>query len=174
MRLQSFDPNAKPLTSSAIVCKLLQVSAKQMLNILVILQIQSLLDSFLPFDLESTFVSALVLLLVPFVDPYLLDDSQPWLQKAYDVLDEMIYRGNQIAAFRRSDLEQLHDLLRESSGQCDRREEMISHMSLLYSEESQIGDANDLTTADIMTVAESIGSMDVDWMVHAVTENCIW
>lgn len=177
MRLQSFDPNAKPLTSSAIVCKLLQVcveSAKQMLNILVILQKQTLLDSFLPFDLESTFVSALVLLLAPFVDPYLLDDSLPWLQKAYDVLDEMIYRGNQIAAFRRSDLEQLHDLLRESSGQCDRREEMISHMSLLYSEESQFGDAADLTTADIMAVAESIDSVDVDWMAHAVTENCIW
>ena len=131
-------------------------------------------DSFLPFDLESTFVSALVLLLAPFVDPYLLNDSQPWLQKAYDVLDEMIYRGNQIAAFRRSDLEQLHGLLRESSGQCDRRGEMISHMSLLYSEESQIGDANDLTMADIMAVAESIGPMDVDWMAHAVTENSIW
>lgn len=86
----------------------------------------------------------------------------------------MIYRSSQIAAFRRSDLEQLHDLLRESSGQCDRREEMISHMSLLYGEESQINEAIDLTTVDIMAVAESIGSMDVDWMAHAVTENCIW
>jgi len=113
-------------------------------------------------------------LLAPFVDPYLLDDSLPWLQKAYDVLDEMVYRGNQIAAFRRSDLQQLHDLLRESSGQYDRREEMISHMSLFYSEESQFGDAADLPTADIMAVAESIDSVDVDWIAHAVTENCIW
>lgn len=47
-------------------------------------------------------------------------------------------------------------------------------MSLLYGEESQINEANDLTTVDIMAVAESIGSMDVDWMAHAVTENCIW
>lgn len=47
-------------------------------------------------------------------------------------------------------------------------------MSLFYSEESQFGDAADLPTADIMAVAESIDSVDVDWIAHAVTENCIW
>lgn len=171
-----------------------------MLNILVVLQKQSLLgksnsfpigdasslsitipDSFLPFDLESAFVSALVLLVAPYVDTYLLEDSLPWLQNTYEILNEMIYRGNQIAAFRKTDLDQLQELLSQwfspdLSEEHDRAQ-VISHMPpvlSLYNEGSQIGDGNDQTAIDIMAVADSIDSVDVDWIAHAVTENSIW
>ena len=51
MRCQSIDQKTKPLSSSVIACKLLQAcieSAKQMLNILVVVQKQSLLGEIHP------------------------------------------------------------------------------------------------------------------------------
>lgn len=41
------------------------------------------------------------------VDSSLLRDRGPWLQSAFDILDEMISRGNLIAGFHKSELQQL-------------------------------------------------------------------
>ncbi|KAL3475772.1 hypothetical protein BJX99DRAFT_270907 [Aspergillus californicus] len=187
MRFQSADACLETLNSSGNVLRLLQVcidSAQQQLNILSCLFEQSLLDSFLPFDLESTFVSSVVLLLAPALDCALLGSRKPWLQKSHTILDDMISRGNLIARFRKSELEQLSGLLCQltpdrpvrieelpTKGQHD---DLSSPPPPAY-RVPDLPNMNDgLTTAEIMAVAESIDTGDVDWVAHAVVENQIW
>lgn len=67
---------------------------------------------FIPFDLESAWSAALVLLIAPVVDPSLAKDTESSLQIAYKVIDEMALVGNTIAASRRAELEQLERTLR--------------------------------------------------------------
>lgn len=70
-----------------------------------------LTESFLSFDLESAFVSAVILVVSPIIDPSLVSDHLIWLEKSYGILDDMVSRGNQIANFRKSELQQLEDML---------------------------------------------------------------
>ncbi|KAL2834277.1 hypothetical protein BDW59DRAFT_156217 [Aspergillus cavernicola] len=187
MRFQSADTCIETLNSSANVLRLLQVcidSAQQQLNILTCLYEQSLLDSFLPFDLEATFVSSVVLLLAPAIDSVLLESRRPWLQKSYVILEDMISRGNLIADFRKSELEQLSGLLYQLTPdrpvQIDdptRKGQLVEIPSPLPPayRVPELPNLNDgLTTAEIMAVAESIDTGDVDWVAHAVVENQIW
>lgn len=127
----------------------------------------------------------MVLLTVPVIDSHLLDDSTTWLQKSYLVLDEMISRGNCIAAFRKNELEQLGsmlgDLSHDALGKVD-QSATIPQFPLLPAfngDNDALGDPESssnsgLMTAEIMAVAESIDTGDVDWIAHAVTENRIW
>ncbi|GAB1201966.1 hypothetical protein APSETT445_000564 [Aspergillus pseudonomiae] len=204
MRIQTTDSSLESLNSSANVRKLLQVcidSAQQILNILMVLQRQNLLDpgvgiadrlldSFLPFDLEATYTAAVVLVTAPAADASLLDDWTPWFHTSVTVLDEMISRGNLIAGFRKSELQQLAGMLSQLAtdgdlhstelarkGQLDR---IISRLPSPSTPDrvfgiSEITNLNPgLTTDEIMAVAESIDTGDVDWIAHAVTENHIW
>lgn len=45
------------------------------------------------------------------VDPSLLRKNESWLQKTHVILDEMVSRGNLIAAFRKAELQQLDETL---------------------------------------------------------------
>ena len=65
----------------------------------------------MPFDLESTWSAALVLLIAPIVDPSLFKDSDGPLQTAFDVLNEMASVGNSVAASRKEELARLRDIL---------------------------------------------------------------
>lgn len=69
-------------------------------------------DVFVPFDLESTWSAALVLLIIPVVDPSLAKDTESSIKVAYDVFNEMAAVGNSIAACRKAELEQLEKTLR--------------------------------------------------------------
>ncbi|CAK4030524.1 Zn(II)2Cys6 transcription factor [Lecanosticta acicola] len=89
-------------------------SAQQCLNILETLQSQSLLESFVPFDREAAFSAALVLTIATHVDPSLVKDSDPRLETASSILDEMASRGNLIAEHQRQELEQLASILSKS------------------------------------------------------------
>ncbi|KAB8271072.1 hypothetical protein BDV30DRAFT_214148 [Aspergillus minisclerotigenes] len=193
MRIQTTDSSLESLNSSANVRKLLQVcidSAQQILNILIVLQRQNLLDSFLPFDLEATYTAAVVLVTAPAADASLLDDWTSWFHTSVTVLDEMISRGNLIAGFRKSELQQLAGMLSHLAddgvihgtdlarkGQLDR---IISRLPSPSTPDRVFGISEipnlhpGLTTAEIMAVAESIDTGDVDWIAHAVTENHIW
>ncbi|PIG80462.1 Zn(II)2Cys6 transcription factor [Aspergillus arachidicola] len=209
MRIQTTDSSLESLNSSANVRKLLQVcidSAQQILNILIVLQRQNLLgtdladsgidtadgllDSFLPFDLEATYTAAVVLVIAPAADASLLDDWTPWFHTSVTVLDEMISRGNLIAGFRKSELQQLAGMLSHLAddevihstdlarkGQLDR---IISRLPSPSTPDRVFGISDipnlhpGLTTAEIMAVAESIDTGDVDWIAQAVTENHIW
>lgn len=212
IRLQSGDNSIESLNSSPNVRKLLQVcieSARQMVNILTVLQEQDLLgkcperpvlkpahrpaDSFLPFDLESTFVSATVIVTAAATDSSLLDDWSSLLQKTYCILDEMTSRGNLVAGFRKWELEQLAITSSQLSasrpgpvGQSVTEGRPGKGMSRLQT--PLIPDSNDdafgapvvegpdngFTIAEIMAVADSIGTGDVDWISHAINENQIW
>jgi proline utilization trans-activator len=68
-------------------------------------------ESFLPFDLESVFISAMILIMSTAIDTTLLEDHEPWSDVAHSILDEMISRGNMVAAFRKKELQKLADLL---------------------------------------------------------------
>ena len=70
-----------------------------------------ILETFLPFDLESVFVSTVILLMGPAIDPRVLENNPNWLERAYSIFDEMIRDGNKVAKFRRSELQQLHETL---------------------------------------------------------------
>jgi hypothetical protein len=67
---------------------------------------------FVPFDLESTWSAALVLLIARVVDPSLFKDHDGSLQTAFDVLNEMAAVGNSVAACRKGELEQLRETLK--------------------------------------------------------------
>jgi proline utilization trans-activator len=68
-------------------------------------------ETFLPWDLDSLFVSTMVLILTRFVDASLLDSQPTWLDKAYGFLDAMVSSGNRIAAFRVIELRKLDEML---------------------------------------------------------------
>jgi hypothetical protein len=126
--------------------------------------------------------------MAPIIDSSLLESLTPWLQKSYIILDDMISRGNIIASFRKSELERLGELLSQLSTyqltqvndrmQRDHQNGMLSQLSSPTSPANyahELLNLNDgLTTAEIMAVAESIDTGDVDWVVQAVTENHIW
>ncbi|KAE8154136.1 fungal-specific transcription factor domain-containing protein [Aspergillus avenaceus] len=197
LRFQLPDGAFRSLNSSSNVRKLLQVcvdSARHMLSILSVLQGQTLLDCFLPFDLESAYISAVVLVTVAAVDSSLLSDWIHWLGKSYTILDELMARGNRLAAFRKSELDQLAGMLGQISSdrpltaaESARKRISAEEASRLpspltpdhnsssgYGVPEMVNFTHGLTTAEIMAVAESIDTGDVDWIAHAVTQNRIW
>lgn len=114
-------------------------------------------------------MSALVILTAPSIDPCLLEDPEPWLDKAYEVLEEMVYRGNTVARFRRTELDQLRELLKQPSlGSLP--DDTGSSMPPVVS----LGSDDSLEATDIMTLAGLIETGDVDWIAHTLKENSIW
>jgi hypothetical protein len=99
------------------------------------------------------------------------------------ILDDIISRGNLIAQFRKSELERMSDLHYQlapdrllKSGDPLRKGQQIDMPSPLppaYRVPELPTLTDGLTTAEIMAVAESINTGDVDWVTHAVTENQI-
>ncbi|KAL9584292.1 MAG: hypothetical protein Q9203_004724 [Teloschistes exilis] len=107
-------PAPLPVTLGGSVRSLLRIcvaSANEAIRILIALQAQSLLESFIPFDLESTWSCALVLLLAKLVDPSLLRKEESCMPKIHSILDEMVSRGNLIAGLRKIELQQLDETL---------------------------------------------------------------
>ncbi|KAI0425319.1 hypothetical protein F5Y09DRAFT_335067 [Xylaria sp. FL1042] len=86
-------------------------SSLQSITLLRLLQAQGLLEVFLPFDLDSLFVSTVSAMVAFVLDPHLNEDIPVWLQKSYSVFEEFITFGNRVALFRKSELLQLHELL---------------------------------------------------------------
>ncbi|KAL4975819.1 hypothetical protein BDW66DRAFT_160096 [Aspergillus desertorum] len=171
MRFHSADACLETLNSSTNVLRLLQTKSAELTRA----------DSFLPFDLESTFVSSVVVLMAPAIDCTLLESRRPWLHKSYLILDDMISQENLIAQYRKPELEQMSALMcqlapdRQSEGTSKGKElEFSSPLPPAYRVPELPGLDNGLTTAKIMAVAGSIDIGDVDWVAHAVTENQIW
>ncbi|KAH8672613.1 fungal-specific transcription factor domain-containing protein [Tricladium varicosporioides] len=102
---------ASTLGSARILLQMCIESSQKILNILSGLNAQSLLESFLPFDLEAAFAASIVLFLAPAIDTSLLESHIPYRDMAYALLDEMALRGNLIAAARKSELQQLESVL---------------------------------------------------------------
>ncbi|KAF1972246.1 hypothetical protein BU23DRAFT_508700 [Bimuria novae-zelandiae CBS 107.79] len=104
------------LVSSRKIRPLLTMSldaSQKILNILESLQDQDLLETFLPWDLDSLFVSTMILVLIRFVDDSLSENSIVWLNKAFAFLDTMTANGNKIADYRCAELRKLEEMLSE-------------------------------------------------------------
>lgn len=81
-------------------------------------QLRSSTETFLPFDLESLFISTVSEIVGPVIDPQFLDNDASWLKRAYSIFDELIGCGNQVAVFRKAELLQLDEMLKDlPSGQ---------------------------------------------------------
>ncbi|KAF5520509.1 Proline utilization trans-activator [Colletotrichum aenigma] len=86
-------------------------SSIQILNILDRLRAQGLLETFLPLDLDSLFVSTVALLVARAVDSRLIESQSPWLEKSHAIIEEMVASGNLIAGFRRNEMQKLEEIL---------------------------------------------------------------
>ncbi|KAB2574693.1 hypothetical protein DBV05_g6609 [Lasiodiplodia theobromae] len=80
----------------------------------------SILETFLPFDLEFTYGAALHLIMANAIFPGTAG-NESYEQQALDILDEMIGRGNRVAAMRKAELVRLQELCQELAVQSERR-----------------------------------------------------
>ncbi|KAL5362023.1 fungal-specific transcription factor domain-containing protein [Aspergillus floccosus] len=126
IRLESPETCVQFLHRSQNVWNLIKAcieSAQHSIRILHDLKTQGLLETFLTFDLESIFISTVVLLMGPAIDLRFEDDNPWWLGRAYAIFQEMVEAGNQIARFRWSELQQLegtlHAILHNQAGLSD-------------------------------------------------------
>ncbi|CAL3966147.1 unnamed protein product [Diplocarpon coronariae] len=103
-----------PLKLSDAVIGLLRVcveSALQVLRIVEGLRAHNLVDLFLPFDLESMFASAFVLILVDIIMPA---NTEQWdLGTIFALIDEMMLRGIVVAGPYKQDLLEIDELRRK-------------------------------------------------------------
>ncbi|OQV04959.1 Fungal Zn2-Cys6 binuclear cluster domain-containing protein [Cladophialophora immunda] len=139
-KLRQSNINLVELLQSGSVRTLLQMcieSAQQMITILSALQDHSLLESFLPFDLDATFTSAIALLMAATVDSSLVKDCSPWLQRSHAVFDEMISRGNRVARMIKSELQQLENILNRLSSNEENQPVIFTRPSSLRGSLSQ-------------------------------------
>ncbi|KAL4996464.1 hypothetical protein BDV10DRAFT_202384 [Aspergillus recurvatus] len=82
----------------------------------------SLLEVFLPFDMEFTYAAALHVTMASALFPN-ITESQDYIdiQDAYAILDQMVARGNRLAGARKTELVQLETLFRELSARIEWR-----------------------------------------------------
>ncbi|KAE8409524.1 hypothetical protein BDV37DRAFT_292692 [Aspergillus pseudonomiae] len=112
-RLNCFEQGDIFRTLSSPVQTLLQAStdsALKSLRILTALRDQSLLETFLPFDLENLFSSFFILSLISAILPDIIPDPS-YRDMGFSLLDDMIARGNRVAQLRKSEIVQLEELV---------------------------------------------------------------
>ncbi|KAL4884849.1 hypothetical protein BJY04DRAFT_214731 [Aspergillus karnatakaensis] len=80
----------------------------------------SLLEVFLPFDMEFTYGAAMHIIMAGALFPN-VTESQTCIRDAYAILDQMVQRGNKLAAARKSELVQLEKLFQEMCARIERR-----------------------------------------------------
>lgn len=163
-----------------------------------------LAEVFLPFDLESLSISTVNLLVAPSLDPQLSENGVSWSQQAHSIFDEMTGDGNQVAVYRKAELQRISDMLATIHEGHQRSD--INPMATCRSDDSSIepsllptiplapiipgaaphipisesgmlyenGVGNPLTSAQIMDMANSIDTGDTEWMSQAIVEHSIW
>ncbi|KAJ5774262.1 hypothetical protein N7457_009158 [Penicillium paradoxum] len=204
IRFESPESCLESIDASRNVRSLIQMcleSAQHIIYILSSLQSQGLLETFLPFDLESIFVSTVILLMGPAIHPRLLESHPNCLERAYAIFEEMIRDGSQVASYRRSELQQLDETLlgcisgqprplavppflhedvlpRPASPSATPIPTMPRYDDALFRPDADLDVECDLsamlTSAEIMAVADSIESYDTEWVSNAMLEHSIW
>ncbi|KAE8420921.1 Zn(II)2Cys6 transcription factor [Aspergillus pseudocaelatus] len=109
---QNFLAPTKSLISTGIK------SAAKTLQILT--DEDSLLEVFLPFDLEFTYAAAIHLAMANTLFPHVAE-GQTYSEEVHAILDEMIYKGNKLAAVRKGELAHLETLFKELATRIERR-----------------------------------------------------
>ncbi|KAH7009725.1 hypothetical protein EDB80DRAFT_412636 [Ilyonectria destructans] len=169
---------SKNLPLSSSIRGLLQVcidSAVQIATILAQLQQCDLLDAFLPFDLESAFSAAFVLVMASSIHSKLLPQHD-WLVDLRRVFDYISLKGNILAGMCKSEVEELTQALSGidprlfASAEQPATTPLFDQMST-----SVLGDpffedwntANGLSGAQILDLAEAleVGGLEDIWAV---------
>ncbi|GAB1210333.1 hypothetical protein APSETT445_009124 [Aspergillus pseudonomiae] len=109
---QNFLAPTKSLISTGIK------SAAKTLQILT--HEDSLLEVFLPFDLEFTYAAAIHLAMANTLFPH-STEGQTYSEEVHAILDEMIYKGNRLAAVRKGELAHLETLFKDLATRIERR-----------------------------------------------------
>ncbi|KNG91257.1 Zn(II)2Cys6 transcription factor [Aspergillus nomiae NRRL 13137] len=109
---QNFLAPTKSLISTGIK------SAAKTLQILT--HEDSLLEVFLPFDLEFTYAAAIHLAMADTLFPH-STEGQNYSEEVHAILDEMIYKGNRLAAVRKGELAHLETLFKDLATRIERR-----------------------------------------------------
>ncbi|KAH8433304.1 fungal specific transcription factor domain-containing protein [Aspergillus melleus] len=109
---ESFLAPTKTLISTGIksAAKTLQILSDE----------DSLLEVFLPFQLEFTYGAAILLLMATTLFPH-ATEGQSYTAEAHAILDEMIYKGNRLAVTRKTELTHLEGLFDELGARIERR-----------------------------------------------------
>lgn len=68
-------------------------------------------EGFLRLDLDATFTAHITIQMGPVIDSSLVVDPSTWLQRGYDILDDIVSRGNLVAVQMKSELRQLQNIL---------------------------------------------------------------
>ena len=144
------------------------------------------------------------LIVAPSLDRKFLDNGAMWLQKARYISDDMIASGNQIAMFRKSELEQLDTLLARlpdvfpgsttvsdataglqqggTNNQLQSPLASTADMSVVALATpisgngviDEAGFGGFPTTAHVMDLANSIDTGDAEWLSQAIMDHNIW
>ncbi|EXJ84623.1 hypothetical protein A1O3_05293 [Capronia epimyces CBS 606.96] len=91
-------------------------STRTTLKILVTLYEHHLLDSFLPFDLESVFSAAFIITMAAAVVPSMISDAAAYRTISYRIIDYMIRKGSVPAQLRKKELLCLEQMIRPLLG----------------------------------------------------------
>ncbi|EON62593.1 hypothetical protein W97_01817 [Coniosporium apollinis CBS 100218] len=151
------------VTSPGSVRTLLQMcieSSQHIIAVLEKLKEQNLLESFLPFDSEAVFAASMALLLAPYVNRELLATQFPWLGMAYSILDELTIQGHIQAAARKTELQQLQQVLIQLP---TREVNALEHRH-----EGEAGQHEDLSMANLG------GSEGIDMSNSDFVDDAIW
>lgn len=137
-------------------------------------------ESFITFDLESTWSATVLIMVANAVDPSLLAGYSDSQEITYSVLDEMFSRGNLVAGLYRDDLNLLAQYLENlnsnstnrmtaagSSEQVDRHRTFDFVTDSLSGEDLQLWDFDSaLTGEQLIEVADSLNLDGLDWLTN--------
>ncbi|KAH7028774.1 uncharacterized protein B0I36DRAFT_126134 [Microdochium trichocladiopsis] len=114
IRLDSWEECQARLHSSNTARNMLQMCLDASIQILVTLDLllqQNLIDPFLPFDLDSVSAATINILVAMALDHEFLQSGSSWITTANAIFAELVASGNQVAAVRVKELDQLKSLL---------------------------------------------------------------
>ncbi|KAJ0347817.1 hypothetical protein KNSL1_006116 [Colletotrichum chrysophilum] len=153
------------------------------------------IETFLPLDLDSLFVSTVALLVARAVDSRLIESQSPWLEKSHAIIEEMVASGNLIAGFRRNEMQKLEEILSnftttqprvagipEDTQGAEWKQQQLTDAPATIQEpvppppfpeftKDSSSQAEDLTAQQIIDVVNSMEWEDNEWMSFTVMDD---
>ncbi|KAI2467890.1 fungal-specific transcription factor domain-containing protein [Annulohypoxylon bovei var. microspora] len=177
---------------------LLQMCIESSQSIIIILEslhAQGFLETFLSLDLDSLYVSSVILVIGSVIDENRTRDREAWVQRSLELFDCMISAGNLVAGWRKSEMQQLDQMMnrilaaRSNVAYTSCTDARLQphdgqpladipinqeSLPLLPLHMNAISNGDDLSADQLLAIASSIQEEDVEWMDRAIAENSIW
>lgn len=154
-------------------------------------------DTFLPFDLDSVSAATINILVAMAFNHGLVDNGPQLIMTAYTIFGHLIASGNQVAALRKGELDNLRKMLEKLNPTslsawppggfpCQQSSEgapspnqgkpvpQTPILDLPISPSLNADLSESLTTANIMEMANSIEDIDTDWVSQIIGHDSIW